>query len=47
MENSAMAGGQAVLPADTTALKLHDLLRMAMGWHDCHPHQFFAAEGEL
>jgi len=29
-----------LVPASMTLSKLHDALQTAMGWHDCHMHQF-------
>lgn len=33
-----------VVPASITLAKLHDVLQTAMGWHDCHMHQFCAGD---
>jgi len=33
-----------VVPATITMAKLHDVLQTAMGWHDCHMHQFCAGD---
>lgn len=30
------------VPADTTLGRLHDVVQIAMGWFDCHLHQFVA-----
>lgn len=30
------------VPADTTLGRLHDVIQIAMGWFDCHLHQFVA-----
>ncbi len=29
-----------LVPADTTLAQLHDVLQAAMGWEDCHMHEF-------
>jgi hypothetical protein len=29
-----------LVPASLTLAKLHDVLQTAMGWHDCHMHEF-------
>ena len=29
-----------LVPASMTLAKLHDVLQIAMGWHDCHMHEF-------
>ena len=29
-----------VVPADITFKRLHDTIQLAMGWHDCHLHEF-------
>jgi Plasmid pRiA4b ORF-3-like protein len=29
-----------LVPASMTLAKLHDVLQTAMGWHDCHMHEF-------
>lgn len=33
-----------LVPASMTLAKLHDVLQTAMGWHDCHMHEFRAGE---
>jgi hypothetical protein len=33
-----------LVPASMTLGKLHDVLQTAMGWHDCHMHEFRAGE---
>ena len=33
-----------LVPASMTLAKLHDILQTAMGWHDCHMHEFRAGE---
>jgi len=33
-----------LVPASITLAKLHDVLQTAMGWHDCHMHEFRAGE---
>lgn len=33
-----------VVPASISLVKLHDVLQTAMGWHDCHMHQFCAGD---
>jgi hypothetical protein len=33
-----------VVPVSITLAKLHDVLQTAMGWHDCHMHQFCAGD---
>jgi hypothetical protein len=32
------------VPASTTLPDLHDLLQVALGWTDSHPHQFLVGE---
>src|SRR5215470_20144024 len=34
--------GGGCLPADLTLARLHDVLQSAMGWQDCHMHEFSA-----
>jgi len=31
-----------LVPADLTLAQLHDVLQSAMGWQDCHMHEFSA-----
>ncbi len=31
---------QLLVPADVTLEQLHDVLQVAMGWEDCHMHEF-------
>src|SRR5678809_60448 len=31
-----------LVPADLTVAQLHDVLQAAMGWQDCHMHEFSA-----
>jgi hypothetical protein len=33
-----------LVPASMTLAKLHDVLQTAIGWHDCHMHEFRAGE---
>ena len=33
-----------LVPASMPLAKLHDVLQTAMGWHDCHMHEFRAGE---
>jgi Plasmid pRiA4b ORF-3-like protein len=33
-----------LVPASMTLAKLHDVLQTAMGWRDCHMHEFHAGE---
>jgi hypothetical protein len=33
-----------LVPASMTLAKLNDVLQAAMGWHDCHMHEFRAGE---
>ena len=33
-----------VVPASMSLAKLHDVLQTAMGWHDCHMHEFRAGD---
>jgi len=33
-----------LVPASLTLAKLHDVLQTAMGWLDCHMHEFHAGE---
>lgn len=33
-----------LVPGSMTLAKLHDVLQTAMGWHDCHMHEFRAGE---
>ena len=33
-----------LVPASMTLATLHDVLQTAMGWHDCHMHEFRAGE---
>lgn len=34
---------QLLVPADLTLAQLHDVLQVAMGWQECHMHEFSAA----
>jgi Plasmid pRiA4b ORF-3-like protein len=34
---------QLLVPADLTLAQLHDVLQVAMGWQECHLHEFSAA----
>jgi hypothetical protein len=36
-----------LVPASMTLAKLHDVLQTAMGWHDCHMHEFRAGERHI
>ena len=33
-----------LVPADLTLAQLHDVLQAAMGWQDCHMHEFSAGQ---
>ena len=33
---------QLLVPADLTLAQLHDVLQIAMGWQECHMHEFSA-----
>ena len=33
------------IPADMKLSKLHDVVQIVMGWHDCHMHEFLTPDG--
>src|SRR5690606_35273942 len=36
-----------LVPADMPLKRFHDTLQIAMGWHDCHLHQFIVGDGDV
>ena len=36
-----------LVPASMTLARLHDVLQIAMGWHDCHMHEFHTGERRI
>lgn len=37
---TSMIWRRLLMTSDTTIAQLHDVLQIAMGWEDVHPHQF-------